>query len=215
MFSKGTRYLLAALQAITGYEWFVSGANKFLSGRFPQGLADALGDGMRDNPNGWYVSFLRAVVIPHSVAFGLAVETVELTAGLAMLTGALLLCGPLPARGQRYFRFACGVLGAVALAGAACAFLCVNFHFLMGDGLISTINPANAFDEGIDLDTLLVPLVALISLMNARLLVAMIGDERIRAWALSLRAFASASLRRDAVRAKIAAARPAGEIPQA
>ena len=213
MFSKGTRYLLAALQAIAGYEWLVSGANKFLSGQFPRGLADALRGGMHENPNGWYVSFLNAVVIPHSVAFGLAIETTELAAGLAMLTGALLLCGTLPARGERHYRFAGGVIGAVALAAAACAFLCVNFHFLMGDGFVSAINPANAFDEGIDLDTLLVPLVAIIAVMNARLFVAMIGDERVRAWALGLRArLAGASLQHRAIREQIIGARPAEEI---
>ena len=54
-----------------------------------------------------------------------------------------------------------------------CAFLCVNFHFFMGDGVFPWVNPANAFDEGITLDTLMPPVAVLLFLVNARLLVVM------------------------------------------
>lgn len=176
MFSKGTRYLLAAIQAIVGYEWLVSGANKILSGTFPQGLASTLTDGLKDNPNGWYVAFLQGVVVPHSVFFGYVIEFCELGMGLALLAGALLLCGRLPKRGERFYELARVEVGAAAVAAFLCILLCVNFHFWMGDGIISAVNPGNAFDEGIDLDTLLPPISAILCALNVRLLIWMIGD---------------------------------------
>jgi hypothetical protein len=42
MLNRTARYLLAAIQAIIGWEWIMSGCNKILSGNFPQGLSDAL-----------------------------------------------------------------------------------------------------------------------------------------------------------------------------
>ncbi len=181
MFSKGTRVLLALIQAIVGYEWLVSGANKVLSGQFPQGLAAALDDGLKGNPNGWYVSFVRGVVLPHSVFYGYVIELAEVGIGLALLGGALLLIGRIPSRGERYYRLARVEIGAAALAALACLVLCVNFHFYMGDGLISALNPGAPFDEGIDLDTLLPPIAAIVFALNTRLLIWMVGDDIVRA----------------------------------
>lgn len=181
MFSKGMRTLLALIQAIVGYEWLVSGANKVLSGQFPQGLADALNDGLNGNPNGWYVGFVRGIVLPHSVLYGYLIELTEVGIGLALLGGALLLIGRIPTRGQPYYRLARVEIGAAALAAFACFVLCINFHFYMGDGLISALNPAAPFDEGIDLDTLLPPISAIIFVLNTRLLIWLIGDEIVRA----------------------------------
>jgi hypothetical protein len=70
MLTRTTRYLLAAIQAIIGWEWLMSGGNKLYSGTFPQGLADALTSSFKDNPDGWYVSFLKQVILPNSVFFG-------------------------------------------------------------------------------------------------------------------------------------------------
>lgn len=181
MLSKGTRTLLALIQAVVGYEWLVSGANKVLSGQFPQGLADALADGAKHNPNGWYVSFLQAVVLPHSELFGYLIELAEVGIGLALLGGALVLIGHVPTGGERYARLARFEIGVAALAAFACLALCVNFHFFMGDGFVSALNPGAPFDEGIDLDTLLPPIAAIICIFNTRLLVALIGDEVVRA----------------------------------
>ena len=182
MLSKGTRRLLALIQAIVGYEWLISGANKVLSGQFPQGLGGTLADGLKDNPNGWYVSFLRAVVLPHSIFFGYLIELAEVGIGVALLGGALLLIGRIPTRGEPYYRLARFEIGAAALAAFACVLLCVNFHFFMGDGFVSALNPGDPFDEGIDLDTLLPPISAILCILNTRLLIWLIGDERVRAW---------------------------------
>ncbi|HKW22470.1 MAG TPA: hypothetical protein VJO13_13890, partial [Ktedonobacterales bacterium] len=71
------------------------------------------------------------------------------------------------------YRLAVGEVVAAMLATLLCAFLCVNFHFFMGDGVFPWFNPANAFDEGVTLDTLMPPVAVLLFLVNARLLVEM------------------------------------------
>jgi hypothetical protein len=118
------------------------------------------------------VGLLRAVVLPHSVFFGYLIEVCELGAGVALL----------PACGEHHHRLACLEIGAAAAAAALCAFVCVNFHFWMGDGVISAVNPAHPFDEGIDLDTLLPPIAVVICAANLRLLISLIGDDVVRGW---------------------------------
>ena len=88
MLTRTSRYLLAAIQAIIGWEWIMSGGNKLFSGTFPQGLADALTNSFKDNPNGWYVSFLKQVVVPNSVFFGYLIEWTEIIVGIVLVSGA-------------------------------------------------------------------------------------------------------------------------------
>jgi uncharacterized membrane protein YphA (DoxX/SURF4 family) len=129
MLNRATRYLLAAVQAIIGWEWLMSGGNKMLSGTFPQGLAAALSTGMKDNPNNWYVGFLRQVVIPHSVFFGYLTEWTEVIVGLILLSGALMLLGQPRMRGDSQHGLAVTYCLMVAVAAAAGAFMNINFHF--------------------------------------------------------------------------------------
>ena len=173
MLSRDARWVAAALQAVIAWEWLVSGANKVLAGNFPQGLADTLNDGIHDNPNGWYVSILQHIVLPHSVAFGYMIEATEIFIGIALFIGVVVLVGPVRRRDMPQYRLAVGEVVAAMVAALLCAFLCVNFHFFMGDGVIPWFNPANAFDEGITLDTLMPPVAVLLFLVNARLLVEM------------------------------------------
>src|SRR6266566_509554 len=93
MLNRSTRYLLAAIEAIIGWEWLMSGGNKLLSGTFPQGLADVLNTNMKDNPNAWYVAFLKQTIIPHSISYGYFIEWTEVTIGILLLSGALVLLG--------------------------------------------------------------------------------------------------------------------------
>ena|SRR5690348_4887347 len=172
MLSRDARWVAAALQAVIAWEWLVSGANKVLAGNFPRRLADTLDEGIHDNPNGWYVSILQHVVLPHSVAFGYVIEATELFIGIALFIGVIVLVGPVR-RGMPQYRLAVGEVAAAMVAALLCAFLCVNFHFFMGDGIFPWINPANAFDEGVTLDTLMPPVAVLLFLVNARLLVEM------------------------------------------
>lgn len=175
MVHRDARYVAAAVQAIVGWEWLVSGANKVLSGTFPAGLAGTLDDGIKGNPNGWYVAFLQAVVLPHSIFFGYLIEAAEVLAGLALLSGALVLVGGIRRRGEPQYRLAVAQMVAAALAALACVFLCVNFHFFMGDGILPGINPAAPFDEGVNLDTLMPPMALLILAFNVYVLSAMTG----------------------------------------
>ena len=173
MLNRDARWVAAALQAVIAWEWLVSGVNKVLAGNFPQGLADTLNEGIQNNPNGWYVSILQGVVLPHSVAFGYLIEASELFIGIALFIGVVVLVGPVRRRGMPQYRLAVGEVAAAMLAALLCAFLCVNFHFFMGDGIFPWFNPANAFDEGITLDTLMPPVAVLLFLVNARLLIVM------------------------------------------
>lgn len=173
MLSRDARWVAAAVQAVIAWEWLVSGANKVLAGNFPQGLADTLHEGIQDNPNGWYVSLLQHIVLPHSVAFGYVIEAAELFIGIALFIGVVVLIGPVRRRGMPQYRLAVGEVTAAMVAALLCAFLCVNFHFFMGDGVLPWFNPANAFDEGITLDTLMPPVAIVLFLVNARLLVEM------------------------------------------
>lgn len=175
MLSRDARWVAAAVQGILAWEWLVSGINKVLSGTFPQGLADTLRDGMRDNPNGWYVSLLQGVVLPHSVAFGYIIEATEIFIGIALLIGAVVLIAPLRHHDTPQFRLALGEVMAATVAAFLCVVLCVNFHFFMGDGLIPWFDPAHAFDEGISLDTLMPPLAALVLIVNVYALSEMTG----------------------------------------
>ncbi len=173
MLSRDARWVAAAVQAVIAWEWLVSGANKVLAGNFPQGLADTLNEGIQDNPNGWYVSLLQQIVLPHSVAFGYVIEAAELFIGIALFIGVVVLIGPVRRRVTPQYRLAVGEVAAAMVAALLCAFLCVNFHFFMGDGIFPWFNPANAFDEGITLDTLMPPVAIVLFFVNARLLVEM------------------------------------------
>lgn len=181
MLNRDARWVAAALQAVIAWEWLVSGVNKVLAGNFPQGLADTLNEGIQNNPNGWYVSILQGVVLPHSVAFGYLIEASELFIGIALFIGVVVLVGPVRRRGMPQYRLAVGEVAAAMLAALLCAFLCVNFHFFMGDGVFPWFDPGRAFDEGVTLDTLMPPLSLLILIINVIMLVDMTGMPVARA----------------------------------
>ncbi len=187
MLSRATRYLLAAIQAIVGWEWLISGLNKVFSGTFPQGLANTLNQGIQDNPNAWYVSFLHTFVQPHSIFFGYAIEWTELTIGVIFLSGALVLLGQPRIRGESQHSLAVGFCAAAAIAGLVGAFLCVNFHFFMGGSVIPGVNPADPFDEGIDLDALLPPISLLVMMANVVLITELRQNRLFNRIAASIR----------------------------
>lgn len=170
MVSRDARVVAAVVQLVIAWEWLVSGANKLLSGSFPQGLSATLLDATHNNPNGWYVALLQRIVLPHSVLFGYLIEATEVFIGFALLVGAVALIGPMRRRGAPEHRLLVAEIGAAIVATLLCAFLCVNFHFFMGDSLIPWFDPSHAFDEGITLDTLMPPLSILLFLFNARVL---------------------------------------------
>lgn len=67
MHNRIANFILASVQVILGWEWLISGGNKILSNTFPQQLSATLQDGLKDNPNGWYVAFIHQSILPQSI----------------------------------------------------------------------------------------------------------------------------------------------------
>lgn len=177
MLQKSTRYLLAALQGIIGWEWLMSGGDKLLAGTFPQGLGAALANGIHGNPNGWYVNFLQSYVLPHSVFFGYLVEWTEVVVGIVLLTGALILLGQPRRRGEPQHGLLVGYSIAAIIAAVLSIIMSVNLHFWLGGWVIPVFNSATPYNEAIDLEGLLPPLSLAIIIANIALLRALQGEK--------------------------------------
>jgi hypothetical protein len=82
---------LAGLQLLIGYEWLVSGGDKLLYGRFPAQLGTLLAGLLTSGrvPTIFAV-FLRTIVLPHAVLFGLLIEWGETLAGLCLVTAGIV-----------------------------------------------------------------------------------------------------------------------------
>jgi uncharacterized membrane protein YphA (DoxX/SURF4 family) len=141
---------LALVEAAIGYEWLVSGLNKVFNATFVSGLAHQLQMNMQGNPNGWYVSLAKRLLIPHAQLCAVLTEVGELLVGLGMFAGAALwLSGRFPrARWTRLLNL--GVIA--ALVGGV--LMSVNYAVMTGNTLPG-FNPSNAFNEGISIDELL------------------------------------------------------------
>lgn len=170
MSQKPARWLLAAVQAIIGWEWLMSGGNKLLSGTFPQGLAETLTSMMKNNPDSWYVAFLQHSILPQSVLYGYLIEWTEITIGIILLGGAFLLLAQPRSKGQSQYRLT--IIYSVAAMSAALvgAFLTINFHFLAGGWIFPWFDGSAANGEGIDLDALLPPFELVVFLAQGALL---------------------------------------------
>jgi len=141
---------LLAVTMVIGYEWFISGLVKFVRGDFADGLADEL----REKSEGtaeWYASFLDSAVIPNAKLFGYLIQTSELLAGVALLAGPLIC---LFAWDRISDRVRLAVLFVIAAATIGGTFLAINLHLANGAAHPWLI-PGDAFDEGIDLDSVL------------------------------------------------------------
>lgn len=141
---------LLAVTMVIGYEWFVSGLVKFVRGGFPAGLADELRE-KSEGTVGWYASFLDSAVIPNARLFGYLIETSELLAGVALIAGPLIW---LLAWDRISDRARLAVLFLIAAAAIGGTFLAINLHLANGAAHPWLI-PGDAFDEGIDLDSVL------------------------------------------------------------
>lgn len=177
MVQKSTRYLLAALQAIIGWEWLMSGGDKMLSGTFPQGLGAALANGIDGNPNGWYINFLQSYVFPHSIFFGYLVEWTEVVTGIVLLTAAFILIGQPRRSGEPQHGLMVGYCIASIIASLLSIIMSVNFHFWLGGWVIPTFNAATTYNEAIDLEGLLPPLSLVVIIANIALIRALQGEK--------------------------------------
>lgn len=146
---RATRWGIALVEAAIGYEWLLSGLNKFLNGHFTAGLASTLRDAMKNNPNGWWVSLTQHLVVPNLNLFGPLVPIGELLIALGFFASATLWVVRRPAgRRTRFLPF--GVIG--ALLGST--MMTANFYLMAGNTLPG-LDPANAFNEGVSIDGLL------------------------------------------------------------
>jgi thiosulfate dehydrogenase (quinone) large subunit len=152
---------LAVVQLILAYEWLVSGINKLVNLHFTVQLAGTLRDSISGNPYTPYVTFLREVVLPHATLFGILTEIGEGAIGLVLLGSAVLWLW----RPTSQFTLYSGRAACAALAGAA--FLSLNY-FLQGGSPLPWVNPANAFNEGVDIDILLPLLSVTVLVANLR-----------------------------------------------
>ena len=141
---------LLVVEMVIGYEWFISGLVKFIRGDFPSGLAAELLEKSK-GVAAWYGSFLQTAVIPNAVLFGYAIEISELLAGIALIAGPLIW---LFAWERVSDRVRWAVLFSIAVSAIGGAFLAINLHLANGASHPWLI-PGDAFDEGIDLDSVL------------------------------------------------------------
>ena len=159
---------LAGLLVVTmviGYEWFISGLVKFVRGDFPAGLAEELTEKSQGTAE-WYASVLRRAVIPNAEVFGYVIELSELLAGIALIASPLVW---LLAWDRVSERIRAAVLFVIALAAIGGAFLAINLHLANGAPHPWLI-PGDAFDEGIDLDSVLPAMQIVIATVSLILL---------------------------------------------
>jgi hypothetical protein len=143
------RWGIALVEAAIGNEWLLSGLNKVLNGHFTGGLTATLRGAMKNNPNGWWVTLTRNLVVPNVHLVGPLVPIGELLLALGFFMGAVLWLTNRPA-GQWTRMLTFGVIGALA----ASALMTANFYLMSGNTLPG-LDPANAFNEGLSIDGLL------------------------------------------------------------
>ena len=156
---------LLTIQAFLGYEWLMSGLTKVVRGGFPSGLADELTEKSK-GAAGWYADFLESTVIPNAKLFGYLIMLGEMLIGVVLIAAAAAWL-------WRWERLSHGgrvaVLAGTALASVAAIFMNVNFHVANGSSHPWLI-PADGFDEGVDMDSLLPLLEIVLLVVSATLL---------------------------------------------
>lgn len=148
------------IQIIIGYEWFISGLTKVIRADFISGLAQELSDKSAGVHN-WYADFLNRWIIPNAVVFGYLIEATEVLIGLAFIGAALLWLfawGRVPKR-VRSFSFLL-----VSLAALGGVFMAINFHLANGYSH-PWLFPEDSFEEGVDFDSLLAVVNAVIAIV--------------------------------------------------
>ena len=156
---------LLAIQIIIGYEWLVSGITKLWRGGFATGLASELRTKSQGTPR-WYKSFLDAAVIPHGWAIGWIILVAEILVGVVLMVGAIIWLARwsrLPATTQQV------LVALVTLAAIGAIVMNVSFHLANGAPHPWLI-PKEGFDEGVDLDSLMPFVEAVLVVTNLRIL---------------------------------------------
>lgn len=158
---------LLAIQAILGYEWLVSGAAKIF-GDFVPDFADQLPEFSQNAPD-WFRRGLDALVVPAPTLWAISIELAEFLIGLTLIVAAALWAWWFDWLPQKAH------LAVVAVTGVAAIFavlLAVSLHILNG-GTHPWLLPRDAFDEGVDLDSLLPALQLVLFVVSLRILLGM------------------------------------------
>jgi len=152
------------VQLVVGYEWLVSGLSKVANGDFSGGLASQLRD-LGNQASPWYGHFLKTAIVPHAVAFGYLIEIAEVAAGVVLVGVALSEL----AAGTRITRRTRLALQRLAIAALAVGIVLVANLELANGGSFDLRLASDSFDEGVDLDTVMVAaqLARLVAFMPA------------------------------------------------
>jgi len=132
------------IQAFLGYEWLVSGVNKILNARFDAQLAPYLRQSAQVATYGWYASFVRQLVIPNHLLFGVLTEIGETAIGAVLVIGAGLAVFRPRWSMSMYAKLVAGA----ALLGSV--FLSLNYFF-QTNAPVPWLNANNSLTQGVDI----------------------------------------------------------------
>jgi hypothetical protein len=157
--------LLAGLlfvQIIVGFEFFWTVLVKIVRGGFVSGLAANLQDRVQAAP-AWYSSLAHSYIIPHASTFAYFVIIGELFVGVTfMVTGIVWLV--------RWEKLSLGarkvLVGLIILAALAALSMNLNYHIANGATNPWQL-PTGVFDEGVDINTVLSLIDAVIFVVMA------------------------------------------------
>jgi len=137
------------MQIALAYEWLVSGINKVASPYFATGLKLVLRQHVyNDERHTPYSAFLQRFVIPNAQGYAHLITWTEVMVGVVLLASAVLWLARPAARLTAY------------AACAACIYLIAAIvmnlnYYLVDDEAVAWINPLHAFNEGVQLDAML------------------------------------------------------------
>lgn len=117
------KYFLLVLLA-EGLLWLKSSYGKFSAGGFVENLVSTLIKFSANNPNSWYVNFLKTLAIPNATLIGMLVLYGELVVAVSLTLGSLVFLT------QKKFDPVWRSILGVGLFGAL--ILNLNFYFAAG-----------------------------------------------------------------------------------
>ena len=137
------------MQIALAYEWLVSGINKVASPYFATGLKLVLQQHVyNDERHTPYSAFLQRFIIPNAEGYAHLITWTEVLVGVVLLGSAILWLARPSARITAY------------AACTACVYLVAAIvmnlnYYLVDDEAAAWINPLHAFNEGVQLDAML------------------------------------------------------------
>jgi hypothetical protein len=159
---------LLAVQIIVGFEFFWTVLVKLVRGGFVSGLAADLQTRVEAAP-GWYRSLAHNVIIPNATLFGYLIIAGELFVGITLMATAivwLVRWDSLSLTARRT------LVGLIVLAAAAALAMNVNYHIANGATNPWRL-PAEVFDEGVDINSILTFIDAVLIVVMAGVLLSL------------------------------------------